>query len=122
MTVYLSRTPIDEENEDGDPTPNIPKPWPPRLPEHPQAYHAIRNFIDREKLESFTYQLNERRRSGKRAKPGECPSDMPSANRRGTSRPWGITLNDCKVMTNRKTGLPMPLSSSPCLETRPTVT
>ncbi|GFT51198.1 putative RNA-directed DNA polymerase from transposon X-element [Trichonephila clavipes] len=37
------------------------------------------------------------------------PSDMPPQQIVEALQDLGITLNDCKVMTNRKTGLPMPL-------------
>ncbi|GFS63157.1 RNA-directed DNA polymerase from mobile element jockey [Trichonephila clavipes] len=44
-------------------------------PNTPQAYHGIRKYIDREKLESFTYQLNEEKEL--KAVIRGMPSDMP---------------------------------------------
>ncbi|GFT48461.1 hypothetical protein TNCV_3822461 [Trichonephila clavipes] len=52
-------------------------------PNTPQAYHAIRNYIDREKLESFTYQLNEEKEL--KAVIRGMPSDMPPADYRSPS-------------------------------------
>ncbi|GFX13718.1 nucleic-acid-binding protein from transposon X-element [Trichonephila clavipes] len=143
QTFTCRGPPIEEENEDDDPAPQVPKyRKPPPItidnvvnsaallkklqaltredfmgrvigrglrvyPNTPQAYHAIRNFIDREKLESFTYQLNEEKEL--KAVIRGMPSDMPPQQIVEALQDLGITLNDCKVMTNRKTGLPMPL-------------
>ncbi|GFS92091.1 nucleic-acid-binding protein from transposon X-element [Trichonephila clavipes] len=76
-------------------------------PKTPQAYHTIRSFIDREKLESYTYQLNE----GKELKVviRGMPSDMPPQQIIEGLTELGLKINDCHVMINRKTGLPMPL-------------
>ncbi|GFY31955.1 hypothetical protein TNCV_2620921 [Trichonephila clavipes] len=105
---------IDEENEDDDPAPHVPKyRKPPPItidnvansaallkklqtltredfmgrvigrglrvyPNTSQAYHAIRSYIDREKLESFTYQLSEEKEL--KAVIRGMPSDMPPTN------------------------------------------
>ncbi|GFV89566.1 hypothetical protein TNCV_993981 [Trichonephila clavipes] len=76
-------------------------------PKTAQAYHPIRSFIDREKLESYTYQLNEEKEL-KFVIRG-MPSDMPSQQIIEGLTELGLTINDCHVMINRKTGLPMPL-------------
>ncbi|GFW03457.1 hypothetical protein TNCV_1740071 [Trichonephila clavipes] len=44
-------------------------------PKTPQAYHKIRSFIDHEKLESYTYQLNEEKEL--KVVIRGMPSDMP---------------------------------------------
>ncbi|GFV77795.1 RNA-directed DNA polymerase from mobile element jockey [Trichonephila clavipes] len=133
----------DEENEDEDPTPHVPKfRKPPPItidseansaallkklqqltkedfmgrvigkglrvyPNTPQAYHAIRNYIDREKLESYTYESNEEKEL--KAVIRGMPSDMPPQQIIEALQEVGIMINDCRVMTNRKMGLPMPL-------------
>ncbi|GFY34699.1 nucleic-acid-binding protein from transposon X-element [Trichonephila clavipes] len=75
-------------------------------PETPEAYHAIRRYIDTEKLEAFTYQLLDEKelKAVIRGMPADTPPqeiiDLLTV---------GITVNECQEMTNRKTGLPMPL-------------
>ncbi|GFT56162.1 nucleic-acid-binding protein from transposon X-element [Trichonephila clavipes] len=76
-------------------------------PKTPQAYHTIRSFIDREKLESYTYQLNEEKEL--KVVIRGMPSDMPPQQIIEGLTELGLTINDCHVMINRKTGLPMPL-------------
>ncbi|GFV66775.1 nucleic-acid-binding protein from transposon X-element [Trichonephila clavipes] len=76
-------------------------------PKTPQAYHKIRNFIDHEKLESYTYQLNEEKEL--KVVIRGMPSDMPPQQIIEGLSELGLTINDCHVMINRKTGLPMPL-------------
>ncbi|GFT39534.1 RNA-directed DNA polymerase from mobile element jockey [Trichonephila clavipes] len=88
-------------------------------PKTPQAYHKIRSFIDHEKLESYTYQLNEEKEL--KVVIRGMPSDMPPQQIIEGLSELGLTINDCHVMINRKTGLPMPLSSSsPSQKTNPT--
>ncbi|GFY01600.1 nucleic-acid-binding protein from transposon X-element [Trichonephila clavipes] len=76
-------------------------------PKTPQAYHKIRSFIDHEKLESYTYQLNEEKEL--KVVIRGMPSDMPPQQIIEGLSELGLTINDCHVMINRKTGLPMPL-------------
>ncbi|GFW16142.1 nucleic-acid-binding protein from transposon X-element [Trichonephila clavipes] len=76
-------------------------------PKTPQAYHKIRSFIDHEKLESYTYQLNEEKEL--KVVIRGMPSDMPPQKIIEGLSELGLTINDCHVMINRKTGLPMPL-------------
>ncbi|GFQ79193.1 nucleic-acid-binding protein from transposon X-element [Trichonephila clavata] len=76
-------------------------------PKTPQAYYTIRNFIDKEKLETYTYQLNEEKEL--KAVIRGMPSDMPPQEIIDALLELDFTVNDCHVMTNRKTGLPMPL-------------
>ncbi|GFW69114.1 nucleic-acid-binding protein from transposon X-element [Trichonephila clavipes] len=76
-------------------------------PKTPQAYHKIRSFIDHEKLESYTYQLNAEKEL--KVVIRGMPSDMPPQQIIEGLSELGLTINDCHVMINRKTGLPMPL-------------
>ncbi|GFQ79447.1 nucleic-acid-binding protein from transposon X-element [Trichonephila clavata] len=76
-------------------------------PKTPQAYHTIRSYTDKEKLETYTYQLSEEKEL--KAVIRGMPSDMPPQEIMDALLELGITVNDCHVMTNRKTGLPMPL-------------
>ncbi|GFR01784.1 RNA-directed DNA polymerase from mobile element jockey [Trichonephila clavata] len=76
-------------------------------PKTPQAYHTIRSYIDKEKLETYTYQLSEEKEL--KAVIRGMPSEMPPQEIMDALLELGITVNDCHVMTNRKTGLPMPL-------------
>ncbi|GFS38141.1 nucleic-acid-binding protein from transposon X-element [Trichonephila inaurata madagascariensis] len=79
-------------------------------PQTPQAYHAIRKSIDKEVLEAYTNQLNEEKehKAVIRGMPSDSlPQQIIEALLDITLS--FITLNDCHVMTNRKTGLPMPI-------------
>ncbi|GFT92034.1 nucleic-acid-binding protein from transposon X-element [Trichonephila clavipes] len=76
-------------------------------PKTPQAYHTIRNYIDKEKLEVYTYQLSEEKEL--KAVIRSMPFDMPPQQIVNALLELGITVNDCHVMTNRKTDLPIPL-------------
>ncbi|GFV75406.1 nucleic-acid-binding protein from transposon X-element [Trichonephila clavipes] len=71
-----------------------------------EAYHAIRKYVDAEKLEAFTYQLPEEReiKAVIRGMPADSPQEIIE-----DLLTVGITVNECHAMTNRKTGLPMPL-------------
>ncbi|GFY56805.1 RNA-directed DNA polymerase from mobile element jockey [Trichonephila inaurata madagascariensis] len=77
------------------------------FPQTLQAYHTIRKFIDKEKLESFIYQLSKEKEL--KAVIRGMPSDMPPQQIIEGLLDLGITVNDCHVMISRKTGLPMPL-------------
>ncbi|GFS64212.1 nucleic-acid-binding protein from transposon X-element [Trichonephila clavipes] len=74
-------------------------------PKTPQAYHKIRSFIDHEK--SYTYQLNAEEEL--KVVIRGMPSNMPPQQIIEGLSELGLTINDCHVMINRKTGLPMPL-------------
>ncbi|GFY78576.1 hypothetical protein TNIN_411341 [Trichonephila inaurata madagascariensis] len=74
-------------------------------PKTPQAYHTIHNYIDK-KLEAYTYQLSDEKEL--KAVIRSTPSDMPPQQIVDTLLELGIKANDCHVMTNRKTGLPIP--------------
>ncbi|GFT91832.1 nucleic-acid-binding protein from transposon X-element [Trichonephila clavipes] len=76
-------------------------------PENPEAYHTIRRYVDAEKLESFTYQLDEEK--DLKAVIRGMPSDTPPQEIIDDLRTYGITVNVCHAMTNRRTGMPMPL-------------
>ncbi|GFQ86270.1 nucleic-acid-binding protein from transposon X-element [Trichonephila clavata] len=76
-------------------------------PKTPQAYHTIRSYIDKEKLETYTYQLSEEKEL--KAVIRGMPSDMPPQEIMDALLELGITVNDCPVMTNRKMCIPMPL-------------
>ncbi|GFY61394.1 a disintegrin and metalloproteinase with thrombospondin motifs 20 [Trichonephila inaurata madagascariensis] len=68
---------------------------------------AIRRFIDNEKLEAFTYQLNDEKEL--KAVIQGMPSDTPPQEIIEDLRTFGISVNECHAMTNRRTGLSMPL-------------
>ncbi|GFR00680.1 RNA-directed DNA polymerase from mobile element jockey [Trichonephila clavata] len=76
-------------------------------PQTPQAYHTIRNYADKEKLETYTHQLSEEKEL--KAVIRGMPSDMPPQEIIDALHELDFTINNCHVMTNRKTGLPMPL-------------
>ncbi|GFT93853.1 nucleic-acid-binding protein from transposon X-element [Trichonephila clavipes] len=76
-------------------------------PETPEAYHAIRKYVETEKLEAFTYQLPEDREI--KAVIRGMPADTPPEEIIQDLLTVGIKVNECHAMTNRKTGLPMPL-------------
>ncbi|GFQ69923.1 hypothetical protein TNCT_568541 [Trichonephila clavata] len=76
-------------------------------PKTPQAYYTIRSYIDKEKLEAYTYQLSEEKEL--KAVIRGMPSDMPPQEIMEALLELGITVNDCHVMTNRKMGLPTQL-------------
>ncbi|GFT16116.1 nucleic-acid-binding protein from transposon X-element, partial [Nephila pilipes] len=77
------------------------------FPQTTQAYQQVREFIDKFKLQSFTYQLPENkefrvviRGLPETTPPGEIIQDLKLKN---------ISANSCQVMINRRTKLPMPL-------------
>ncbi|GFT78221.1 nucleic-acid-binding protein from transposon X-element [Trichonephila clavipes] len=76
-------------------------------PETPEAYHTIRRYVDAEKLESFTYQLDEEK--DLKAVIRGMRSDTPAQEIIDNLRTYGITVNVCHAMTSRKTGKPLPL-------------
>ncbi|GFV61276.1 nucleic-acid-binding protein from transposon X-element [Trichonephila clavipes] len=76
-------------------------------PETPAAYHQIRNLIDQEKLEAYTHELNENKEI--KVVIRGMPVDMPIQEIMDDLASLFIKPNECRVMTNRKTGLPMPL-------------
>ncbi|GFR29794.1 nucleic-acid-binding protein from transposon X-element [Trichonephila clavata] len=76
-------------------------------PETPEVYHAIRNFIEQNKMESFTYDLDQEK--DLKAVIRGMPSDTPPQDIIDDLLLLGITVNVVHVMTNRKTGTPMPL-------------
>ncbi|GFT94709.1 nucleic-acid-binding protein from transposon X-element [Trichonephila clavipes] len=76
-------------------------------PETPAAYHQIRNLIDQEKLEAYTYELNENKEI--KVVIRGMPVDMPIQEIMEDLENLFIKPSECKVMINRKTQLPMPL-------------
>ncbi|GFT80767.1 nucleic-acid-binding protein from transposon X-element [Nephila pilipes] len=77
------------------------------FPQTTQAYQQVREFIDKYKLHSFTYQLPENkelrvviRGLPETTPPGEIIHELKANN---------ISANSCQVMINRRTKLPMPL-------------
>ncbi|GFS71969.1 nucleic-acid-binding protein from transposon X-element [Trichonephila clavipes] len=71
------------------------------------AYHAIRKYVETEKLEAFTYQLPEDREI--KAVIRGMPADTTPQEIIEDLLTVGIKVNECHAMTNRKTGLPRPL-------------
>ncbi|GFR21557.1 hypothetical protein TNCT_693451 [Trichonephila clavata] len=71
-------------------------------PETPEAYDTIRSFINKEKLESSTYQLHDEKEL--KAVIRGMPSDTPPQDIIDDLYQLCITVNECHAMTNRKTG------------------
>ncbi|GFQ98211.1 hypothetical protein TNCT_462481 [Trichonephila clavata] len=71
------------------------------------TYQQIRKLIDGEKLEAFTHQLSEDKEL--KIVIRGMPVDMPIQEIFEDLHSLGITVTECKLMTNRKTGLPIPL-------------
>ncbi|GFT55652.1 nucleic-acid-binding protein from transposon X-element [Trichonephila clavipes] len=76
-------------------------------PETPAAYHQIRNLIDQEKLEAYTYELNENKEI--KVVIRGMPVDMPIQEIMEDLETLCIKPSECRVMLNRRTNLPMPL-------------
>ncbi|GFV84264.1 nucleic-acid-binding protein from transposon X-element [Trichonephila clavipes] len=76
-------------------------------PETPAAYHQIRNLIDQEKLEAYTYELNENKEI--KVVIRGMPVDMPIQEIMEDLENLYIKPSECRVMLNRRTHLPMPL-------------
>ncbi|GFW18319.1 nucleic-acid-binding protein from transposon X-element [Trichonephila clavipes] len=76
-------------------------------PETPEAYQAIRRYVDAEKLESFIHQLDGEK--DLKAVIRGMPSNTPPQEIIDDLLTYGITVNVCHAMANRKTGMPMPL-------------
>ncbi|GFY18456.1 RNA-directed DNA polymerase from mobile element jockey [Trichonephila clavipes] len=73
-------------------------------PETPATYHQIRNLIDQEKLEAYNHELNKNKEI--KVIIHEMPTDMPIQE---IMDDLFIKPSECRLMVNRKTGLPMPL-------------
>ncbi|GFY16029.1 nucleic-acid-binding protein from transposon X-element [Trichonephila clavipes] len=76
-------------------------------PETPAAYNRIRQLIDEEKLQSFTFQFPEEKEI--KVVIRGMPSDMPIEDITEELEGFGIHPKECKVLISRKTGLPMPI-------------
>ncbi|GFY47188.1 nucleic-acid-binding protein from transposon X-element [Trichonephila inaurata madagascariensis] len=76
-------------------------------PETPAAYHQIRNLSDNEKLEAFTHELSENKEI--KVVIRGMPTDMPVDEIMEDLASLFIKPSECRIMTNKKTGLPMPL-------------
>ncbi|GFX37015.1 nucleic-acid-binding protein from transposon X-element [Trichonephila clavipes] len=76
-------------------------------PETPAACHQIRNLIDQEKLEAYTYELSENKEI--KVVIRGMPVDMPIQEIMEDLENLFIKPSECRVMINRKTRLPMPL-------------
>ncbi|GFX58432.1 nucleic-acid-binding protein from transposon X-element [Trichonephila clavipes] len=81
-------------------------------PKTPQAYHTIRSFIDREKLESYIYQLNEEKEL--KVVIRGMPSDMPPQQIiEGAHRTWSHNQRLPRHDKTEKLDYPCRSSSSP---------
>ncbi|GFR12221.1 nucleic-acid-binding protein from transposon X-element [Trichonephila clavata] len=76
-------------------------------PETPAAYKKIRNYLDDNKMQAFTYQLKEDKEF--KVVLRGMPADMSPQEIMDDLLVLGISPSYCHVMTNRKTHLPMPL-------------
>ncbi|GFT39819.1 RNA-directed DNA polymerase from mobile element jockey [Nephila pilipes] len=77
------------------------------FPQTTQAYQQVRDFIDKFKLKSFTYQLPEHKEL--RVVIRGLPETTPPGDIIQELKNWNILVNSCQVMINRHTRLPMPL-------------
>ncbi|GFS62619.1 nucleic-acid-binding protein from transposon X-element [Nephila pilipes] len=77
------------------------------FPQTTQAYQQVREFIDKFKLQSFTYQLPENKEL--RAVIRGLPETTPPGEIIQELKLRNISANSCQVMINRRTKLPMPL-------------
>ncbi|GFU16772.1 nucleic-acid-binding protein from transposon X-element [Nephila pilipes] len=76
-------------------------------PQTAHAYHKIRHYIDEQKLQAHTYMLPEEKKI--KAVIRGMPIDMPPTEIAEELLEKNITAEEVHIMTNKMTGLPMPL-------------
>ncbi|GFS91109.1 nucleic-acid-binding protein from transposon X-element [Trichonephila clavipes] len=76
-------------------------------PQTAYAYHLIRKYVNKNNLESFTYILPEDKKLCLVIR--GLPTDMSPVEIIGTLAEKNITVNECHIMTSKKTGKEMPL-------------
>ncbi|GFU10713.1 RNA-directed DNA polymerase from mobile element jockey [Trichonephila clavipes] len=76
------------------------------FPQTAYAYHLIRKYIEENSLESYTYILPDKKL---RLVIRGLPTDMSPIEIIGSLAGKNITVNECHIMTSKKTGKEMPL-------------
>ncbi|GFU19924.1 nucleic-acid-binding protein from transposon X-element [Trichonephila clavipes] len=76
-------------------------------PQTAYAYHLIRKYVEENQLESFTYILPEDKKL--RLVIRGLPTDMSPVEIIGSLAEQNISVNECHIMTSKKTGKEMPL-------------
>ncbi|GFT88164.1 nucleic-acid-binding protein from transposon X-element [Trichonephila clavipes] len=76
-------------------------------PQTAYAYHLIRKYVEENQLESFTYILPEDKKL--RLVIRGLPTDMSPVEIIGSLAEQDISVNECHIMTSKKTGKEMPL-------------
>ncbi|GFW69680.1 nucleic-acid-binding protein from transposon X-element [Trichonephila clavipes] len=76
-------------------------------PQTAYAYHLIRKYVNENNLESFTYILPEEKKL--RLVIGGLPTDMSPVEIIGSLAEQNINVNECHIMTSKKTRKEMPL-------------
>ncbi|GFT50080.1 nucleic-acid-binding protein from transposon X-element [Trichonephila clavipes] len=76
-------------------------------PQTAYAYHLIRKYVNENNLESFTYILPEEKKL--RLVIRALPTDMSPVKIIGSLAEKNINVNECHIMTSKKTGKEMPL-------------
>ncbi|GFW61972.1 nucleic-acid-binding protein from transposon X-element [Trichonephila clavipes] len=76
-------------------------------PQTAYAYHLIRKYVEENQLESFTYILPEDKKL--RLVVRGLPTDMSPVEIIGSLAEQNISVNECHIMTSKKTGKEMPL-------------
>ncbi|GFY26320.1 nucleic-acid-binding protein from transposon X-element [Trichonephila clavipes] len=76
-------------------------------PQTAYAYHLIRKYVNENNLESFTYILPEEKKL--RLVIRGLPTDMSPVEIIGSLAEQNINVNECHIMTSKKTGKEMPL-------------
>ncbi|GFY43090.1 RNA-directed DNA polymerase from mobile element jockey [Trichonephila inaurata madagascariensis] len=77
------------------------------FPQTAYAYHRIRKYVDDNQLESYTYILPEDKKI--RLVIRGLPTDMSPVDIIGDLAAKNISVNECHIMTSKKTGKAMPL-------------
>ncbi|GFW49126.1 RNA-directed DNA polymerase from mobile element jockey [Trichonephila clavipes] len=77
------------------------------FPQTAYAYHLIRKYVEENSLESYTYILPEEKKL--RLVIRGLPTDMSPIEIIGSLAGKNITVNECHIMTSKKTGKDMPL-------------
>ncbi|GFV52560.1 nucleic-acid-binding protein from transposon X-element [Trichonephila clavipes] len=77
------------------------------FPQTAYAYHLIRKYVEDNSLESYTYILPEDKKL--RLVIRGLPTDMSPIEIIGSLAGKNITVNECHIMTSKKTGKDMPL-------------
>ncbi|GFW65654.1 nucleic-acid-binding protein from transposon X-element [Trichonephila clavipes] len=77
------------------------------FPQTANAYHLFRKYVEENSLESYTYILPEDKKFHLVIR--GLPTDMPPIEIIGSLAAKNITVNECHIMTSKKTGKEMPL-------------